>query len=81
MRIPNVFSIDGLRSTFDVGSFRDNQGRLRYVRNLSTAEIPAPKAGRPKFLKAPKPHRPNRWSAAWMVLTGRADALVWPGDR
>lgn len=22
----------------------------------------------------------NRWRAAWLVFTGRADALVWPGQ-
>lgn len=22
----------------------------------------------------------HRWKAAWLVFTGRADALVWPGQ-
>jgi len=23
----------------------------------------------------------NRWKAAWMVLRGKADAVVWPGNQ
>ena len=25
--------------------------------------------------------RLGRWRAAWLVFTGRADALVWPGEQ
>lgn len=39
-----------------------------YARNNEAARLPR-MTGQPFFLK--------RWRAAWLVLTGAADALVW----
>lgn len=51
-----------------VGSLKENLRRLG-----PNNWVPARPLGYPSYA--------NRFRAAWLVFTGRADALIWPGEQ